>query len=641
MYTRTLAVLALAIAVSVPAVQAQNLFYYTESAAFDSLRNRYLISNQGNGNIIAVDSNGTHSYFATMLSCSKGLFIQGDTLFVAASTYGLVTFDLETADTLFRIVFPGQVDLNDVACDSSGNVYVSDAQGNMIHKLHLSDMSTETIVTGFTMANGLLFDEVRNRLLACQWMDNSPISAIDLDDYSVTTVAFPGLDLFDGLTEDNDGNILFASFGSDAVFRYDSSFSEPPEMVSCCHADPGDIFYNKRDDILVVPNITNATRVDFVDFSQPDLYVDGRSIVDTLGSSIDCILPGQTADIYPIIGNTGHTIAGAGAVLTSHNIFVTVIESSAMFSDSLPTDGKASSSTPFRVSVLPTCPCPMVAVLGVQIVAGDGYIKEDSLLLFIGNTPGFHDDMDSGIGYWRHRSVNWPFGDHWRQDQSCYHSDTVGWRSGNPVSYYNLMDAELITPPFLLDRHSALSFWHRIDAEVDTETGRAWDGGMVLISTRDGVWTQITPREGYPFTTIVGPSSPLRSETPVFSGDYDWAEAKFDLTGYSGIVQVMFRFTSNEAAAGAGWCIDDIDVAIDPTTCCVGTTGNVDYDPEDIADIGDLTSLIAYLFISYEEPTCLAEANIDGDDLGVIDIGDLTTLIDYLFISNTPPAECQ
>ncbi|UCC43377.1 MAG: hypothetical protein JSU65_09540 [Candidatus Zixiibacteriota bacterium] len=85
------------------------------------------------------------------------------------------------------------------------------------------------------------------------------------------------------------------------------------------------------------------------------------------------------------------------------------------------------------------------------------------------------------------------------------------------------------------------------------------------------------------------------------------------------------------------WLLDHIHPACQ-YGCCVGLTGNVDADPEDIVDIGDLTRLIDYLFISYIEPECLAEANIDGE--GTVDIGDLTRLIDYLFISFTPPAEC-
>ena len=75
--------------------------------------------------------------------------------------------------------------------------------------------------------------------------------------------------------------------------------------------------------------------------------------------------------------------------------------------------------------------------------------------------------------------------------------------------------------------------------------------------------------------------------------------------------------------------------------CCIGMTGNIDGDPEEIIDIGDLTALISYLFIPPNEaPGCTEEANVDGDEEGIVDIGDLTALIDYLFISHTPPADC-
>ena len=76
------------------------------------------------------------------------------------------------------------------------------------------------------------------------------------------------------------------------------------------------------------------------------------------------------------------------------------------------------------------------------------------------------------------------------------------------------------------------------------------------------------------------------------------------------------------------------------TDCCVGLTGNVDNDAGDAVDIGDLTALIDYLFITFAVPECMEEVNVDGSLDGVVDIGDLTALIDYLFITFTPPAEC-
>jgi hypothetical protein len=77
-----------------------------------------------------------------------------------------------------------------------------------------------------------------------------------------------------------------------------------------------------------------------------------------------------------------------------------------------------------------------------------------------------------------------------------------------------------------------------------------------------------------------------------------------------------------------------------PSLCCLGYSGNVDGDPLHLVDLGDLTALIDYLFISFTEPECIEEANVDGDPSGTVDLSDLTALIDYLFISFTPPAAC-
>ena len=74
--------------------------------------------------------------------------------------------------------------------------------------------------------------------------------------------------------------------------------------------------------------------------------------------------------------------------------------------------------------------------------------------------------------------------------------------------------------------------------------------------------------------------------------------------------------------------------------CCVDLTGNMDCDSGDRVDLGDLTALIDYLFISFSPLCCPDAANVDGDPEELVDLGDLTALIDYLFISFTPPAEC-
>jgi hypothetical protein len=81
--------------------------------------------------------------------------------------------------------------------------------------------------------------------------------------------------------------------------------------------------------------------------------------------------------------------------------------------------------------------------------------------------------------------------------------------------------------------------------------------------------------------------------------------------------------------------------AAGPAYCCQGLAGNVDNDPANTVDIGDLTTLIDYLYISEAPLECREEANVDGSLDGIVDIADLTHLIDFLYLNHTSPAICR
>jgi N-acetylneuraminic acid mutarotase len=82
---------------------------------------------------------------------------------------------------------------------------------------------------------------------------------------------------------------------------------------------------------------------------------------------------------------------------------------------------------------------------------------------------------------------------------------------------------------------------------------------------------------------------------------------------------------------------DNNEDGIGNACCCAGTMGNVDC--EGIVDIGDVTELIALLFIRVGDPFC-CEDEADLDYNGDIDIGDLTEVTSSLFITMEPLGEC-
>ena len=62
---------------------------------------------------------------------------------------------------------------------------------------------------------------------------------------------------------DNEGRIYISEWGGDGVYRYDKDFIEKPVLFSSGHNDPADIYIDKVNNVLVVPNFSSNT-VDFI-----------------------------------------------------------------------------------------------------------------------------------------------------------------------------------------------------------------------------------------------------------------------------------------------------------------------------------------------------------------------------------------
>ena len=92
---------------------------------------------------------------------------------------------------------------------------------------------------------------------------NSVIQQVSLVDSTVTLVLDPGLHNLDGITRDSEGNYYVSSWSTNAVYKFDENFQNPPEIFSTHNGDPADIFFDSTNNVLGVP-LFYAHQVDFV-----------------------------------------------------------------------------------------------------------------------------------------------------------------------------------------------------------------------------------------------------------------------------------------------------------------------------------------------------------------------------------------
>ena len=375
--------------------------------------------------------------------------------------------------------------------------------------------------------------------------------------------------------------------------------------------------------------------------TEPDIAISGFSVTsDDDGDGHADV--GEIVDLDVVVANKGFDVSSLVGDITSEDPYVTVLTSFSSYDVQVPWAGQSQSASPYTIAIDAGCPDPYLASLRIDFAGDGGYSGSDTLLLFIGDTPGLSDDFEVGLGAWSSSHRTFGYRNEWHLETYRTHSGVQSWKMGGsgPANYGDFVDAGLTTPPFLLPESAILTFWHWIDAEEGV-VDEAWDGGILMISATNGSWSQLQPEGGYDYAIIDNPAQPLTSGTPCYSGYQDWSEAVFDLSAYSGVVQLMFRFASDAAANEEGWYIDDVVVAT--ASCCSGRVGdaNANTEGDDEPTIGDIMAMIDAKFITGTCEgviDCIAEADVNqtgGSDPTCDDvtIGDITLLIDYLFIT--------
>ena len=61
----------------------------------------------------------------------------------------------------------------------------------------------------------------------------------------------------DGIAVDNKGRFYVSEWGGEGVYRFDKEFKDEPVLISNGHNDPADIYIDKVNHMLVVPNFSS------------------------------------------------------------------------------------------------------------------------------------------------------------------------------------------------------------------------------------------------------------------------------------------------------------------------------------------------------------------------------------------------
>jgi gluconolactonase len=179
----------------------------------------------GDGRISVVGADGAPSPFAEGMDDPKGIAFHGDTLFVADNKRVLkVAADGKWEVFAAAEAFPATPQfLNDIAVDSSGNVYISDSgdlkgKGGAIFRIDPQGKVSTVVDSNNPLVLGPngLFVTAQGELLSVDFVSGT-LYKVNPDNGELTKVA-EGLGAADGLVQGSDGTYYVSDWEGGKVF---------------------------------------------------------------------------------------------------------------------------------------------------------------------------------------------------------------------------------------------------------------------------------------------------------------------------------------------------------------------------------------------------------------------------------------
>lgn len=251
---------------------AQNL-NDVESVEYDAINHRFLASN--GSSIVVVDGEGNEiEYFGSAPEADYGMEVMNEMLFSIVGSH-VKAFLLSDGTEVMDYTVSGADFLNGMASDGDHLIWVTDFGAKKIHEIDVTNLDTPvgSIIVDNTVntPNGITYDEDNNRLVFVSWGSSAKIKAIDLNDYSVTTLTTTSLSNLDGIDHDNNGNFFVSSWTPTRITKFSSDFTMDEIITAPGLDSPADICYASEIDTLAIPNSGNNT-ITFVGFEPVGIH---------------------------------------------------------------------------------------------------------------------------------------------------------------------------------------------------------------------------------------------------------------------------------------------------------------------------------------------------------------------------------
>jgi immune inhibitor A len=328
--------------------------------------------------------------------------------------------------------------------------------------------------------------------------------------------------------------------------------------------------YNDNLTFVSVSNIVHSSGVitaDFgVDVNFPILFMTYPSIIDSTGDNEGDADPGETIFFTLQLENIGAATDSVLVEIVCSDTQVVWLDS-IEFVANLNGNDIITLDKSFQASFSTQMFDPTYVIFEVMVTYPNGSFN-DYFTVLVGDNPGFSSNIEGDTRIWKHYNVTNGYNDEWHVESYRNHTTNglYSFKMGGSgtADYSDLDDSALESPDIEIGQNSdaVLSFYQIIFAEEEFGTGTAWDGGVVELSDNGGLtWQIIYPEGGYSHTIIDNPASPFMAGTPVFSGvDSSWQEKRFDLSAFTGVVKIRFRFGSDGFVTDEGWYIDDVSI---------------------------------------------------------------------------------